>query len=162
MLISKHKVVGIHYTLTNDGGEVLDTSDGREPLVYLHGTGNIIPGLESALEGKQAGDNLSVAVPPAQGYGELIAELRQAAPRAAFGQDSQLEVGMRFRGQAGPDQPAVVFTITEIDGDNITIDGNHPLAGENLNFKVEILSVRDATPTEISHGHVHGEHDHHH
>ncbi len=154
MEISKDKVVSINYTLTNNAGEVLDTSNGRGPLTYLHGARNIIPGLENALEGKNAGDNLNVSVPPGEAYGERMEGLSQVVPRAAFGEVSELQVGMQFQAQS-EDQRTVIFTIVNIDGDNVTIDANHPLAGETLNFDVEVTHVREATEEEVSHGHVH-------
>lgn len=155
MQIAKHKVVSIDYTLTNNAGEVVDSSEGREPLAYLHGSGNIIPGLEQALEGKTQGEKLDVSVAPEHGYGEYIEGLSQTVPREAFGDAPELAVGMQFQAQ-GEDQRMVVFTIVKIDGDQITIDANHPLAGETLNFKVEVTDIRDATEEEIAHGHVHG------
>lgn len=160
MQAGDNKVVLIHYTLTSDTGEVLDTSDGREPLAYLHGFGNIIPGLENALAGKQAGDKLKVSIPPAEAYGVREDGLVQVVPRAAFGGAPDLEVGMQFQAQT-PEGVRVV-TIVDIEGDNITLDGNHPLAGETLHFAVEITQVREPTDEELAHGHVHGEGGHHH
>ena len=154
MQITKNKVVAIDYKLTNDEGEVLDTSEGQEPLAYLHGVGGIIPGLERELEGKQVGDQLQVAVKPADGYGDRNAELEQKVPRDDFEGADDLEVGMQFQveSEAGP----TVVTVIEIDDEVITIDGNHPMAGINLNFDVTIREVREATSDELSHGHVHG------
>jgi len=161
MLIENNKVVSIHYTLTNDAGEVLDSSEGREPLSYLHGMNNIISGLEAALTGKTSGESLTVDVEPAEGYGERIEELRQVVSREMFGGVDDLQIGMQFQAQMS-DQHPVVVTVVAIDGDEVTIDGNHPLAGETLHFDVSIEGVRHATLEEISHGHVHGEHDHAH
>lgn len=162
MQIADDKVVGIHYTLTNDAGQTLDSSHQREePLTYLHGHGNIIPGLEKALLGKASGDKLSVTVSPEEGYGERHEGLIQQVPASAFeGADGNLEPGMQFQAQTetGPR----LFTITQVEGDQVTIDGNHPLAGETLNFDVEVTEVRDATDEEKQHGHVHGPHGHHH
>jgi FKBP-type peptidyl-prolyl cis-trans isomerase SlyD len=160
MQIAKNMVVSIHYTLTNDEGEVLDSSDGQEPLTYLHGSHGIVPGLENALEGKVVGDSLQVSLAPEDGYGERIDELTQVVPRTAFG-GADLELGMQFRAEGDNHHP-LVFTIIDIDGDDITIDGNHPLSGETLNFDVEIMSVRAASAEEIAHGHVHGAGGHHH
>lgn len=161
MQIAQNSVVAIHYTLTNNAGEVIDTSrDHGEPLVYLQGHGNLIPGLESQLAGKTAGDNLSAVVQPADGYGERVEELIQEVPREAFTGVDELEPGMQFQADtaAGPR----LFTITDIQGETVTVDGNHPLAGEVLNFAVEVVSVREASAEEIEHGHVHGEGGHHH
>lgn len=160
MQIASQRVVLMHYTLTNDKGETLDSSSGGEPLAYLHGTGNIIPGLEKALEGKQAGDKLQVKVSPAEGYGERDASLIQQMPRRAFKGVGDLHVGMQLQTQ-GP-QGMRVITITKMAGDMVTVDGNHALAGETLNFDVEIIEVRAASAEEMSHGHVHGPGGHHH
>lgn len=160
MLIADRAVVCIHYTLTNDKGEVLDSSEGREPLAYLHGQGNIIAGLESALLGKTAGDKLTVRIEPAQGYGVRDERMVQQVPRRAFQGVKDLKVGMRFQSQ-GPEGPTSV-AVTRVAGDMVTVDGNHPLAGEHLNFAVEITEVREASAEELSHGHVHGAGGHHH
>lgn len=160
MKIAEDKVVSIHYTLTDSGGTVLDASAGGEPLAYLHGAGNIIPGLESALEGRQAGDRLSVTVDPAQGYGERDERLVQAVPRSAFKGVEQLAPGMQFQAQ-GP-QGTRLVVVTQVAADIVTVDANHPLAGQTLHFEVEIAEVRDATREELEHGHVHGPGGHHH
>jgi len=154
MQITKNKVAAIDYTLTDDAGEVLDTSDGQEPLWYLHGVGGIIPGLERELEGKEAGDSLKVAVAPADAYGVRDDALEQEVSRDQFEGADELELGMQFQvdSEAGP----MVVTVVQIDDDVVTIDGNHPLAGESLNFDVTVREVRDATDDELSHGHVHG------
>jgi FKBP-type peptidyl-prolyl cis-trans isomerase SlyD len=161
MLIAQDKVVLIHYTLTNDRGEVLDSSSGGEPLAYLHGQGNIIPGLEKALAGKQAGDKLDVKVAPAEGYGERDDQLVQQVPRRAFSGAQDVKPGMQFHAQTSGGHARVV-TVTRVAGDMVTVDGNHPLAGEHLNFAVEVTEVRDPTAEELSHGHVHGPGGHHH
>jgi FKBP-type peptidyl-prolyl cis-trans isomerase SlyD len=161
MQIAQDKVVLIHYTLTDDGGKVLDSSSGGDPLAYLHGQGNIIPGLEKALEGKQAGDKLNVRVEPAEGYGVRDDSLVQQVPRRAFGSVSKVEPGMQFHAQSAQGQMRVV-TVTHVKGDMVTVDANHPLAGEVLVFDVEVAEVRDATGEELEHGHVHGPGGHHH
>jgi FKBP-type peptidyl-prolyl cis-trans isomerase SlyD len=161
MQIAQDKVVLIHYTLTDDGGKVLDSSSGGDPLAYLHGQGNIIPGLEKALEGKQAGDKLNVRVEPSEGYGVRDDSLVQQVPRRAFGSVSKVEPGMQFHAQSTQGQMRVV-TVTHVQGDMVTVDGNHPLAGEVLVFDVEVAEVRDATGEELEHGHVHGPGGHHH
>ncbi|MDQ7011374.1 MAG: peptidylprolyl isomerase [Mariprofundaceae bacterium] len=160
MQIAKHKVVSIDYTLTNDAGDVVDSSAGGEPLVYLHGMHNIIPGLEHALEGKSTGDTLQVTVAPEDGYGERVDAMVQTVPRELFQGVDQLEVGMQF--QANTDSGVQVVTITAVNGDEVTVDGNHPLAGENLNFDVTVVDIRDASHEEIEHGHVHGPGGHQH
>lgn len=160
MQVSKHTVVTINYTLTNDRGDVLDSSQGGEPLAYIQGIGSIIPGLEAALEGKQKGDTLSVSIAPEQGYGERNDALVQQVPLSLFEGVDEVKPGMQFHAQT---QAGVqVVTVTKVEGDQVTIDGNHPLAGETLNFEVEVLDVREATAEELDHGHVHGPggHDH--
>ncbi|MGB7386348.1 MAG: peptidylprolyl isomerase, partial [Pseudomonas neustonica] len=137
-------------------GEVLDSSDGGAPLVYLQGAGNIIPGLEKALEGKQAGDAVNVTVEPAEAYGEFNAELIAVLGRNMFEGVDELEVGMQFHA-SGPDGSMQIVTIKALEGDEVTVDGNHPLAGEQLTFDVKVVEVRDATEDEMAHGHIHGE-----
>jgi FKBP-type peptidyl-prolyl cis-trans isomerase SlyD len=161
MTIKNNSAVSFHYTLTDDDGQQLDSSAGKEPLAYLHGSGNIIPGLESALEGKDVGDSMVVAVPAAKGYGDVQAELIQEVPRGSFQGVDDIEVGMEFEAQTGKGD-SVPVTVTGITDETVTVDGNHSLAGKNLNFDVSIESVRDATQEELDHGHVHepGGHDH--
>lgn len=160
MNISDNCVASFHYTLTDSSGKVLDSSDGQEPLSYLHGASNIIPGLEEALLGKTVGDKLQVAVPAAQAYGVHNQELIQELPSSMFSGIEQIEVGMEFHAET--EHGLQVVTVTKVEGDQITIDGNHPLAGVDLNFDVEITEVRPATEEEISHGHAHGAGGHHH
>ena len=155
MTIAANKVVTFHYTLTNEAGELVDTSREGEPLPYLHGANNIVPGLEQELEGKNVGDKLQVAVPPHLGYGEYMEEMVQQVPRDMFQGIDTLEVGMQFHAEGQSGQQHVV-TITAVEGDSVTVDGNHDLAGETLNFDVEVMDVRDATEDELAHGHVHG------
>jgi len=161
MLIANQHVVAIDYTLSNDAGEVIDSSAGAEPLVYLHGAGNIIAGLEKALAGKAVGDELDVSIEPEDAYGEYSAELITNLGREMFEGVDQLEVGMQFHASA-PDGGMQIVTIRDIDGDQVTIDSNHPLAGQQLNFKVKVVSVRAASEEELAHGHVHGEGGHQH
>ena len=153
MQVSKHKVVSIDYTLKGDDGEVIDSSQGGEPLSYLHGEGNIIPGLERALDGKAQGDELQVSIDPADGYGERVEELRQIVSREDFG-DVDLKIGMQFR-VSTEDNVDMIVEIVEIEDDRVTIDGNHALAGMTLHFDVTIQEIRDATKEEIEHGHAH-------
>ncbi len=161
MLISHNKVVRFDYTLTDDAQSVIDSSTGNEPLAYLHGSGNIIPGLESALEGKSAGDTLNVRVAAADAYGERDDRLIQMVPREMFEDNQEIQVGMQFQ-SSDEDGNVRVVTVVAADADSITVDGNHPLAGVPLNFAVTIVDVRDATAEELSHGHVHGPGGHHH
>ena len=162
MNIEDKKVVSFHYTLTNDDGETLDTSRERgEPMLYLHGANNIIPGLENALSGKQAGDTVDVSVAPQEAYGERDDAKQQSVPRDMFPQDTDIEPGMQFHAQ-GPGGETLVVTVAKVEDDSITVDGNHPLAGVPLNFAVEVIEVREASQEEISHGHVHGPGGHQH
>lgn len=154
LMVGNNMVVSMDYTLTDESGNVLDSSNDSEPLAYLHGAGNIIPGLEKALVGKMADDVLQVEVAPAEAYGEKVPELMQTVDKAAFQGVDNLEPGMAFEAQGENGQVQRVV-IASIDGDQVTVDGNHPLAGMTLNFDVKIISVRDATEEEISHGHVH-------
>ena len=160
MQIADKTVVSIHYTLTNADGETLDSSVGQDPLVYLHGSNNIIAGLEAALLGKSAGDSLQVSVEPGEGYGELRDELVQEVDRSAFQGVDEIDVGMQFMAQTPWGEQPV--TVVKVEGDNITLDGNHPLAGQVLNFDVEVVEIREASAEELDHGHVHGPGGHHH
>lgn len=160
MQVENNSVVSFDYTLTDNEGQVIDTSDGHEPLVYLHGKGGIIPGLERELAGKSVGDDLQVSVTPADGYGEQNEALKQEVPRAQFEGVDELEVGMQFRvnTETGP----MVINIIEVGDEIVKVDGNHPLAGVHLNFAVTIREIREATSEEIEHGHAHGPGGHHH
>jgi len=160
MPIAQNSVVTIHYTLKDDAGEVIDSSRDGDPIAYLHGHGNLVPGLERELEGKNTGDKVNVSVTPEQGYGEYDKQLVQQVPRRALQGIANIKVGLRLQAQTPQGPRAVV--VTRLVGDMVTIDGNHPLAGKNLNFDVEITDVREATEEELSHGHVHGEGGHHH
>ncbi|MEX1994228.1 MAG: peptidylprolyl isomerase [Steroidobacteraceae bacterium] len=160
MHIEKNRVVQLHYTLRDDQGTVVDSSSGREPLTYLHGKGNIIPGLEQALAGKAAGEKFDVIVAPEQGYGLRDDRLVQIVPRSRFGEAAELAPGMQVRA-SGP-QGARLVMITRVERDFVTIDANHPLAGRTLHFAVEVAEVRKATHDEVTHGHVHGPGGHHH
>jgi FKBP-type peptidyl-prolyl cis-trans isomerase SlyD len=160
MQIAKNTVATIDYTLTDPSGQVIDTSKGRQPLAYLHGASNIIPGLESALEGRGAGESLAVTVPPEQGYGPRDPNLVQPVPRSNFQGISEIKPGMQFQAQT-PDGARVV-TVVNVDPQNVTVDANHPLAGVELKFDVKVVDVRPATPEEVTHGHVHGPNGHNH
>lgn len=154
MQIANNTAVSIHYTLTNDAGEELDSTSGAEPMVYLHGSGNIIAGLEKALHSKNVGDKFDVRIEPADAYGEFSEDMIQVVSREMFDGIDQLEIGMQFH--ADVNSGSGIITVTNIDGDDITIDGNHPMAGQALNFSVEVMGVRLATKEENSHGHIHG------
>jgi FKBP-type peptidyl-prolyl cis-trans isomerase SlyD len=160
MQIGDRTVASFHYTLTDNAGKVIDTSADRAPLTYLHGAGNIVPGLEKEMVGRKAGDVFNVVVAPEEGYGMPNPMMIQVVPRDAFQGVDTLEVGMEFQAQT-PQGPMSV-AIASIDGDEVTVDGNHPLAGQTLHFNIEVTDVRDASLEELSHGHVHGEGGHHH
>jgi len=161
MQIAKHKVVTFDYTLTDQTGATLDTSKGRQPLTYLHGIGQIIPGLERALEGKAAGDHVEVDVIPGDAYGEHDPKRVQKVPRAQFANVQNIEKGMQFEAR-GPTGDKHNVTVADVDDQMVTVDGNHPLAGKTLHFGINGVSVRDATPEEQQHGHAHGPGGHQH
>jgi FKBP-type peptidyl-prolyl cis-trans isomerase SlyD len=153
-------VVLIHYTLKDDDGKVIDSSDGGEPLAYIQGHGNLVPGLEKALEGKKDGDAVAVTLSPADGYGTRNDSLVQRVPKRSLQGSGEIRKGMQF--QAQTDEGLRVFTVTAVVGDMVSLDGNHPLADQTLHFDVQIVSVRAATAEELEHGHVHGAGGHHH
>lgn len=154
-MIADQKVVSLHYTVKDTEGQVVDSSENAEPLVYLHGQKNIISGLENALVGKATGDEFEVTVEPADGYGEYNEELLQVVPRGAFEGVEKIEKGMVFTAQAqnGP----VQLIVAKIEGDDVTVDPNHPLSGKTLHFSGSVTDIREATEEELTHGHVHGE-----
>ncbi len=160
MQITADRVVLIHYTLKDDGGAVLDSSAGGEPLAYIQGHGNIVAGLERALEGQQDGNTLAVSVAPADGYGVRDEALIQRVPKRALQGAGEIKKGMQF--QAGTDEGVRLYTVTAVMGDMVTLDGNHPLADQTLHFDVQVVGVREATAEELEHGHVHGAGGHHH
>jgi len=160
MQISDNTVVTLDYTLTDDDGNILDSTQGQGDFAYLHGASNIIPGLENALAGKVAGDEVKVHIEPAEGYGEQMDEMVQVVPRDMFQVEEEINLGMQFQAQSSSGQ-MVVVTVTDITDDNITVDGNHPLAGTPLNFEVKVMDVREATAEELDHGHAHGPDGHH-
>ena len=161
MQVSEQKVVTMNYEVADDQGQLIDRSEEGGPLAYIHGNGQLIPGLETALEGRGKGDKVAVHVPPEQGYGERDEEGVQTVARNQFDDSVEIEVGMQFEAQ-DDDEGHQIVTVVAVDGENITLDTNHPLAGKSLRFEVEILDVRDASAEELSHGHVHGPggHDH--
>ena len=160
MQIEANSVVTLHYTLKDNDGNIIDQSDDGS-FLYLHGAMNIIPGLENALTGKAAGDEFSVTISPEEGYGNREPGRIQEVPKEMFQDAGEVAVGVQFHAQGRDAQPLVV-TVTEIKDDVVVIDGNHALAGVDLNFAVKVIEVREATEEEISHGHVHGPHGHHH
>lgn len=160
MQIAENSVAAFHYTLTDDQGQVIDSSAGREPLTYLHGSGEIVPGLEKEMAGRKVGDVFTVRVAAEEGYGVHHAELMQEVPKAAFQGVEDIHPGMQFQGR-GP-QGEINVTVAKVEGDTVYIDGNHPLAGQNLNFAIEVTDVRAASAEELAHGHVHGAGGHHH
>ena len=160
MQVGKHKVVTIDYTLTDDDGNVMDSSKGGDPLVYLHGASNIIPGLETALEGKKVDEDLSVRVAPADAYGERDDTKQQSVPREMFG-DEEIKQDAQYHA-SGPNGEHVSVTVISVSDTEVIVDANHPLAGVPLNFAVKVLDIRNATDEELEHGHVHGDGGHHH
>ncbi len=160
MQIKDDLVARIHYTLTDDKGVVIDKSEEGSPLPYLHGKGNLIPGLESELVGRKVGDQFSVRIEPKNAYGDRNEEMVQDIPRTALPEDIDVQPGMQF--EARSDEGSHLVTVVGIEGESVRIDGNHPLAGVHLNFEVEVADVREASSEEIEHGHVHGEGGHQH
>jgi FKBP-type peptidyl-prolyl cis-trans isomerase SlyD len=146
-------VVSIHYTLTGDDGTVIDSSEGKAPLSYLHGARNIVPGLERALDGKAVGERIEVTVPAEEGYGPREDQLVQPVPKSQFPENLEPKVGLRLQAQT-PAGPRTV-TVVQVEDETVLLDANHPLAGQTLNFTVSIVDVRDATPEELEHRHAH-------
>lgn len=156
LMIGQNSVVSMHYTLKNDNAEIMDSSEGKEPMVYMHGANNLIPGLEAELTGKVTGATFSASIPPSEAYGEVSEGLIQVIKKEMFQGVESIDVGMSFvaQGEGGAQRQV---TVTQVDGDDVTIDANHPLAGQTLHFDVEVVEVREATPQEIEHGHVHAD-----
>lgn len=159
-MIKDGKVVELSYVLKNDQGEELDSATSASPLAYLHGHGQIIPGLEEALEGLKVGDSKQVTIPPKDAYGEFNPDLRMKIERKHFPQNAKIEAGMQFVADMGGGH--VPFTVHKVEDEFVFVDGNHPLAGQTLHFNVEVVSLRDATAEELEHGHAHGPGGHHH
>ena len=167
MKITQHSAVTIHYRLSDQEGRLLEDSFDSEPMLYLHGTENLIPGLEAALDGKTKGEKLDVTISAEEAYGPYHDGLRQAVPLEAFGDIEDIVPGMRFIAETEMGQRPV--QVMEVKDDVVIVDGNHPLAGQSLNFSVEIVDVREASAEEIAHGHIHAQggcgshgHDHDH
>ena len=161
MAIAQNKVVTMNFTLTDDLGNVLDTTDQGGPFSYISGNGMVLPKLEEAVNGMIIGTKKSLKLSAADGYGNYNEEALQVVGKENFPEDFVLEVGMEYMA-SNPDGVQMPFIITNVDGEEITIDFNHPLAGKNLNFDIELVDVRDATAEELNHGHVHGTGGHHH
>jgi len=160
MKIAQNTVVTLNYTLKNGDGILLDTSEGRELLVYLHGVGGLIPGLEKELDGREKGTKLKAVIPPTEAYGDRNEELVQVVSKDGFQGVEELQVGMQV--QLDNDQNPEIASISKIEGNDVTLDMNHPLAGMTLHFDVDIVEIREADEEEIIHGHVHGPDGHHH
>lgn len=160
MKVAENAVVVIDYTLKDNAGEVIDSSEGAGPLAYLHGAGNIVEGLEEALAGKEAGAEVQASIEPTKAYGERHEDMKQEVPKELFGGVENIEAGMQF--QSETDQGPVLVTVVEVTDEMVTVDGNHPLAGVHLNFDVTIREVREATAEDLENGHVHGEGGHQH
>jgi FKBP-type peptidyl-prolyl cis-trans isomerase SlyD len=160
MKIADGMAVTMAYVLKDDNGEVIDSSEGDEPLEYLHGAGEIVPGLEKAMGGKAVGDKVEVKVGPEEGYGKHHAEGIQEVPKSAFEGVNDIKAGMRFRAE-GPEGSSLI-QVVEVKDDSVVIDANHPLAGKTLHFAIEVLAIREATDDEKAHGHVHGPDGHEH
>ena len=158
MKVAKDIVVSLAYQVRTEDGVLVDESPTTAPLDYLHGHGALIAGLEKALEGRAQGESFDVFIPANEAYGDFDDNLVQRVPKDVFMGVDELQVGMRFL--ADTDQGPVPVEITEVEDDHVVVDGNHMLAGQNLNFNVEIVALREATAEELAHGHVHGAHDH--
>jgi FKBP-type peptidyl-prolyl cis-trans isomerase SlyD len=161
MPILSNKVITFNYKLKDDQGNLLDSTDKGGPLSFITGNQQIIPGLENALSSMIIGSKKNVKLAAADAYGEYDENAIQRVKRSLFPEEAELEIGRTYFGHS-PGGQHLQFVITEIENDDITVNFNHPLAGKDLEFDVELLDVRDATPEEISHGHVHGAGGHHH
>jgi len=160
MTISEKCVVSMHYKLTDESGQLLDESR-DQPLLYVHGTNSLIPGLEKQLDGKTIGDQITASVPPEEGYGPVMPQLIQNLPKSTFQGVDEIKVGMEFEA-SNENSEKMIVRVEAIEGEEVTINGNHPLAGKTLNFDVNIVDVREASEEELSHGHAHGEGGHQH
>ena len=154
MIIQKNKVVTIRYTLTDEAGGIIESSEGQEPLTYLHGSGNVIPGLEASLEGKSAGESVRVTLSPEDAYGEWDNAQVLEIPKGQFSGVDEVKAGMEFSVHSSGGEQIVV--VSKVEGETVTVDANHPLAGKTLNFDVTVVDIRDATNDELDHGHAHG------
>lgn len=153
MIIEKNNVVAMDYTLKDDEGNIVDSSNGQQPLEFLCGYQNIIPGLEKALIGKAVGDSIKVSVAPNEAYGDYEPTLVQIVNKNQIDSDDKIEVGTHF--QVDTEEGPMIYTVIKVEGENITLDGNHPLAGQTLHFEVEIKAIRESSKEEQEHGHIH-------
>ncbi len=153
MKIIAKKVGIINYTLKNGNGDTLDTSEGGEPLSYIHGMKNLIPGMEKVLEGREPGEKFNTVIPSEEAYGNRKEDFVNQVPLSNFPEKDSVKAGVQF--EAKSEQGSRIATVVDIQGETVTVDFNHPLAGETLHFEVEVVDVRDATSDELSHGHVH-------
>lgn len=160
MKIAKNTVVSFDYTLTDDTGKVIDSSTDSAPLDYIQGHGQIVPGLEREMEGKEVGAEFKIKIKPEDGYGVRHDERTMKVPRAELPPELEPEVGMQLAGESQGGDPVPLW-VTEVGTSHVTLDGNHPLAGQNLNFEIAIRGVREPSKDELSHGHVHGPGGHH-
>lgn len=154
------QVIGFHYTLKDKDGNLIDSSENQAPLLFLVGSGHIIPGLEKELLGLNIGDKKEVVIAPQDAYGEIVDDLRITVQKTQFPEGAELNIGDQFQVNEEPNAP--VFRIMAIESEEVHIDGNHPMAGIELHFSVEVTDKRDATAEEVSHGHAHGDGGHHH
>lgn len=161
MRVEQNKVVSMHYKLADKDGVVIDNSEGRPPLAYIHGIGALVAGLEAQLENKVVGDKFQAIVAPEDAYGTRDEELVRVVPKSGFQGDEEMTIGMQVQIDTG-DKGLAIATLTAIDGDDITLDLNHPLSDMELHFDIDIMDIREATSDEIAHGHVHGEGGHQH
>jgi FKBP-type peptidyl-prolyl cis-trans isomerase SlyD len=162
MTVTENKVVLMHYTLKDNSGEVLDSSEGKEPLAFIQGVGNIIIGLEEQLEGKAVGDKVSATVAPEKGYGIRNEENVHVVPLSGFQADGEEKLAEGMQVRVETNEGVSIADVVKIDGDDVTLDLNHPLADETLHFDVEVVDIREATKDELEHGHAHGPGGHHH
>lgn len=162
MKVAQNRVVQMHYTLTDEDGRTIDTSEGHEPLAYIQGIGNVIPGLEDALEGKAKGDKLQVTIAPEDGYGPRVDEMVQTVAKEGFKSDEGEDLVAGMQVQIETNNGPSIAMVTKIEGEDVILDLNHPLAGVTLNFDIEVVDVRASTDEEVEHGHVHGPGGHHH
>jgi FKBP-type peptidyl-prolyl cis-trans isomerase SlyD len=160
LTVQDNHVITLNYQLKNQEQQLIDSSDRDGPIVYLHGAKDILPGIEKAVLGLEVGGKAQVSIPPEEAYGDFDKTKIQEVPRSAFAGMDKVEVGMHV--QEETPQGPVVVTVTEVTDEVVTVDANHPLAGQTLHFDLEVAGVREASEEEISHGHVHGPDGHHH
>ncbi|MDA3810889.1 MAG: peptidylprolyl isomerase [Spirochaetaceae bacterium] len=160
MIIKEKSVVSMHYKLTDESGQLLDASK-EQPLSYIQGTNSLIPGLEKELEGKTIGDQVITTIPPEEAYGPVMPQLISNLPISTFKGVEKIDIGMEFEASNDNDEKMIV-RVDAVNDDEVTINGNHPLAGKALSFDIKIVDVREASEEELSHGHAHGAGGHQH